>query len=312
MADLITEKGVIGRLAQALETTNGAWFDGCAINVESDSALETYAWLGQVPVFREFLGGRDAKYLRENSMTLRNVEYEATLRIPERQLRRDKTDILDRRIGEFGMVPISHKDSLVSTLMLNGAAAACYDGQYFFDTDHSEGDSGTLSNKISVDISALAVGTHGSTTAPSVSEMAQAILLGIQQMLSFKDDRGEPINTGLTSVKVVVPVSMLSVAKAAVGNMTIDQGDSNTLATLGFNVSVHANPRLTWTDRFAILRDDGMYSPIIIQTEVPPEISLKGYDSDWFFDNREIQLGLFTSCAAGYGLWQGACQVILT
>ena len=55
---------------------------------------------------------------------------------------------------------------------INGEATVCYDGQYFFDTDHVEGDSGTQSNDLSVDISALACSVHGTTTAPSVEDLA--------------------------------------------------------------------------------------------------------------------------------------------
>lgn len=312
MADLIKEQGVIGRLMQALETTDGAWFSGCTMMVESDSAIETYAWLGQVPRFREMLGGRDAKELREQSFTLRNVEYENTIRIPERDLRRDKTGNLNQRIADMGAASNDHWDELVSTLLTNGASDTCYDGQYFFDTDHVEGDSGTLSNKLSVDISALAVGTHGSTTAPSASEMSACILKGIQQLMGFKDDRGRPINTGLSSIKVVVPVGLMQAAAAAIYDATIDQGDSNTLRSIGFNIELHVNPWLSWTDRFAVLRDDGRFTPFILQSEVDPEPSILGYNSDHFFENREIKVGLFASRAAGYGLWQGACQVIMT
>ena len=61
----------------------------------------------------------------------------------------------------------THYASLLSTLIVNGATTVCYDGQYFFDTDHSEGASGTQSNKIDSDISTLPASVHGSTTAPS-------------------------------------------------------------------------------------------------------------------------------------------------
>ena len=44
---------------------------------------------------------------------------------------------------------VSHWASLLSTLIVNGESATCYDEQYFFDTDHSEGESGTQSNVIS-------------------------------------------------------------------------------------------------------------------------------------------------------------------
>ena len=45
-------------------------------------------------------------------------------------------------------VPAAHW-LMLTTLMIAGESSLCYDGQYFFDTDHSDGASGTLSNSIS-------------------------------------------------------------------------------------------------------------------------------------------------------------------
>ena len=138
--------------------------------------LEEYAWLGQVPAMRQWIGGRDAKGLPEYNFTIRNVHYEATLDFLVRDLRRDKTGQCLTRIRELATRANAHWASLLSTLILNGASTDCYDGEYFFDTDHSEGSSGNQSNDISVDISELPVpsDSQGSTTAPSVPEMQLA------------------------------------------------------------------------------------------------------------------------------------------
>ena len=57
---------------------------------------------------------------------------------------------------------------LINAALLAGESTVCFDGQYFFDTDHSEGDSGSQSNDITFDISdAGSGGTAAAPTPPS-------------------------------------------------------------------------------------------------------------------------------------------------
>ena len=142
------------------------WVDPVSMLFTSDQASETYAWLGQSPAMREWIGGREAKGFRENGITIANKKYEATLEIPLDWMRRDKTGQIQVRIDEMAQRANAHWAKLLTALIEAGEAATlgtCYDGQYFFDTDHSEGDSGTQSNDISVDIT--------TTTAPTAAEM---------------------------------------------------------------------------------------------------------------------------------------------
>jgi hypothetical protein len=181
--------------------------DDISNSFTSDQSGETYAFLGQSPVMREWVGGRQAKGFSGQGVTILNKHYEATIEVQKKDVRRDKTGQIEARIAEFADRGQTHWLSLLSTLLLNGTSSVCYDGQYFFDTDHSEGDSGTQSNKITVDISTLPAQVHGSVTAPSVEEMQQAILAGIVQIASFKDDKGEPMNEGANAFTVTVPMA---------------------------------------------------------------------------------------------------------
>ena len=190
----LTERQIIGTFYKALAQDEGAsWISLLSNYFTSDQSSEEYAWLGMSPAMREWVGGRNAKGLPESNMTIVNKHYEATLDILVRDLRRDKSGQALIRIAEMARRANAHWASLLSTLIIDAEATACYDGQYFFDTDHSEGDSGTLSNDISVDISALPVGQAGSTAAPAVPEMQFAIMKGIEAIVGFKDNQGEPM-----------------------------------------------------------------------------------------------------------------------
>lgn len=311
---ILSSRAIIGAYYARLETNPGlAWVNGVSNMFNSDQASETYAFLGQSPAFREWIGGRQAKGLRGNEFTIKNKHYEATLEIQKRDLRRDKTGQIITRVNEFADRALTHWASLLSTLILNGPSTTCYDGQFFFDTDHSEGDSGTQDNDITVDISALPTAVHGTVTAPSKEEMQQAILKGIAQILSFKDDRGEPMNENAKEFQVLVPIGLYLTALSAVSiplNLATDQ-NMNPAQIPGLKIDVQMNPRLTWTDSFAIFRTDSPIKGLIRQTEQEVEMKAKAEGSEFEFDNDAWQFGIDSWRNVGYGYWQRACYVTM-
>lgn len=311
---ILSSRAVLGMYFARLENPIAAgWIDGVANLFGSDQASEQYPFLGQVPRMREWLGGRQAKGLRSSSLTITNKHYEATLEIRLRDLRRDKTPQLQARIGEFADEGDAHWGKLASDLIQNGASTACYDGQFFFDTDHVEGGSGTQDNDITVDISALPASVHGITTAPSVEEMQQAIVKGIAQILSFKDDRGRPMSSNARRFLVTVPVALWIPAVAAVSTLTtaalLQNVNPNVLANI--RVDVEMLPELTWTDSFAVWRTDSPIKGLIRQNETDPQVKMKDESSEFAFDNDAIQIGIDAWRGADYGLWQRSCYVTL-
>ncbi|MCO5763762.1 MAG: Mu-like prophage major head subunit gpT family protein [Chromatiaceae bacterium] len=309
----LNSRAIISEFYAALEADTGqGWIDRVSMLFTSDQDSEEYRWIGQTPAMREWIGGRNAKGFQDNGLTIKNKHYEATLEVLARDLRRDKTGQVLTRIRELALRANAHWASLLSTLILNGASATCYDGQYFFDTDHSEGSSGSQSNSISVDISALAAAAHGSTTLPSVEEMQQSILSGVSAIANFKDDQGEPMNELASQFLVMVPPSLHFAALNAVA-MPLGTGVTQQSALGGFNVQVVSNARLsTWTASFAVFRTDGMVKPFIRQQETEVQIKAKAEGSEFEFDNDMHQYGVDAWRNVGYGYWQHACLVTMT
>lgn len=307
-AEALSSHAVIGMYYEALAAaTNIGWVDAVSNYFNSDQASETYPWLGMPPALREWIGGRNAKGFTTNSVTIENKHYEATLPILLKDLRRDKTGQLMARISEFTQRGQSHFAKLLSTLIINGASTDCYDGQYFFDTDHSEGSSGSQSNDITTDISALPASAHGVVTAPSPEEMQQAILKSISQMFTFVDDVGEPLNEDAREFLVMVPVGLQSATQAAL--TTVRDAAASTFDMENMRIRAAVNPRLTagsWTDQFVTFRTDGSIKPLIRQEETEPDVKMKDEDSEYAFDNAAIEIGIDTWRNVGYGRWQGA------
>lgn len=304
-ANLITSRAVIGSFYEALAQGDQGWINDLAFKVMSDQSSEQYAWLGMAPAMREWLGGRSAKDLREFSYTLANKEHEATLEVKVPELRRDKSGQLMLRIAELADRVSAYPAKLISTLIENGESTACYDGQYFFDTDHSEGDSGTQDNDLTY---AAATGT-----TPTVDEMRGAIIQSVKAILGFKDDRGEPMNELAKNFTVMVPITYWGQAVEAVNLPTVATGGANLLQNLqGLAIRVVPNVRLTWTTKMATFRTDGRVRPFILQEEMPLSIKAVAEGSELEFNENKHRYGVDWSGNVGYGLWQHSCLTTFT
>lgn len=306
----LSSRAIIGRFYRALEQDIGAaWVNPVSMLFTSDQESETYKWLGMAPAMREWIGGRNAKGFRENGITIANKKYEATLEVPMDWMRRDKTGQIQIRINEMAQRAQGHWASLLTSLIIAGETTACYDGQYFFDTDHVEGDSGSQSNDISVDIT--------TTTAPTAAEFQTAVLTAVQQIMGLKDDQGEPMNESARQFTVMVPTAFMAAAAAALNNpiLTTSGGAAatNTLVNLGgFGFQMAINPRLTWTTKFAVFRSDGGVAPFIRQEEEALKISAIAEGSEEEFLHDRHLYGIKAMRNVGYGYWQKACLVTFT
>lgn len=307
-AQSLSSRAIIGQFYHAMEQNEGAsWVGPASMLFNSDQESENYRWLGQSPMMREWIGGRHAKGLRDNGIIIANKKFEATLEIPVDWIRRDKTGQINVRINEMARRANAHWASLLSTLIINGESTVCYDGQYFFDTDHVEGGSGSQSNDITLDVT--------TTTAPTTAEMQTAILNGIQQIYSFKDDQGEPLNEDSNRFTVMVPVPFMQSAGAALGATVI--GDTSSLIQAvgslgGFLVNLAVNPRLTWTTKLAVFRTDGDVAPFIRQEEEGVTVAARAEGSELEFTDDVHQYGIKAIRNVGYGYWQKACLITLT
>lgn len=301
----LSSEAIVGRFFRRLEElAQSAWWTKIAMQFTSTKESETYKWLGMVPQVREWKGGRLVKPLRSQGMTIENKVWESTVRFDADEPRRDKTGQILMRINELARRVATHPNKLITTLVQNGASATSYDGATYFSTTHSEGASGSQSNSISFDA--------GTPSAPTDTEMYEAIVKGIAQIVSFKDDQGEPMNESAAKFLVMVPMSFLPSTLVALSSKMFDSTD-NPLKNGGpFAVEWVANPRLTWTDKFAVFRSDGETRPFIFQEEMPVQVQVLAEGSELEMNENQHQYGVKAIHEAGYGFWQDACLVTLT
>lgn len=115
--------------------------------VPSNTKTETYAWLGQFPRLREWLGDRQVKNLSEGTYTITNKKYEATIAVKRDDIEDDQYGVYSPLFQEMGFAAATHPDELVFGLLAAGFTSKCFDGQYFFDANHPVG-GGVVSNSL--------------------------------------------------------------------------------------------------------------------------------------------------------------------
>lgn len=113
--------------------------------VPSNTKSENYSWMGQFPQLREWIGDRQVKNISQYNYSITNKTYEATIGVPREDIADDQFGVYSPLFAEMGHAAATHPDSLVFALLAAGFATVCYDGQYFFDTDHPVG-TGQVSN----------------------------------------------------------------------------------------------------------------------------------------------------------------------
>lgn len=306
-ASSLGSRAIIGEFYATLEQDLGGMWIGPTSNLfSSNQESETYKWIGQAPAMREWIGGRQARALRDAGVTITNKTFEATLEVLLDEIRRDKTGQVMVRVRELAQRTNAHWAKLLTDLIIAGESTACYDGQYFFDTDHQEQDSATQSNDITSDIT--------TTTAPTAGEFETAILKSMEAIIGFVDDTNEPMNETAKSFLVMVPVPFMSAAAAAIGSeIIVDSSTSRTnrILTLGslggFTVELAVNARLTWTTKFATFRTDAETKALIRQEEEAVTVDALAEGSEEEFKNKRHLYGVKAIRNVGYGYWQRAC-----
>jgi phage major head subunit gpT-like protein len=107
-----------------------------ATTVPSATKENKYGWLGKMPNMREWIGPRHIHGIAEHDYAIKNKPFELTIGVDRDDIKDDNLGVYDPLFVEMGESVAAHPDLLVWEALKNGFAAECYDGQYFFDTDH--------------------------------------------------------------------------------------------------------------------------------------------------------------------------------
>lgn len=123
----------------ALETGAELEWPRFATFVPSTGSGENYAWLGSIPSLRKWIGPRAVQELGAHNYTIDNEPYELTLGVRIQDIEDDTLTGYNMQAGALGGATRIWPDEVVNEAFEAGDANECYDGQYFFDTDHPVG-----------------------------------------------------------------------------------------------------------------------------------------------------------------------------
>ena len=286
-------------------SASAPFYPQLATIIPSTGEDEKYSWLGSMPGMREWLGPRQFKQLEAADYVLRNKHWESSLEL-------QKTSIDDDRVGMFGMLAQQlgteaafHPDELMMEAMIAAESQTGFDGQFFFDTDHSWGDSGTQSN----DLADTAVDSDAITPAEFRNYVHKALVA----MLGFKRDNGKPYMRPrierLSNLLVVVPLSLYVTAEKALSQAIVVEGGAG---VSNFMVNqVQLLPLATFPDKKIDLYHLGdPIKPYVFQARQPLRVQTKGADDIEF---KEIKVMTEARYNVGYlGWWKAVRTTVGT
>ena len=263
-----------------------------ATEVDSTLAVENYAWLGQPPVVRQWIDERVPKGLSEYGYTLKNLKWETSIRVDAEVLEDEQYGQVKMRVSQMPGAVARHQNILVFNLLSGGHSNLCYDGSNFFDTTHSEGNSGTQVNYYPSGM-ALTAANYGTVRAA---------------MMQYKDDQGQLVGSMPTAL--LVPAQLEEQARIIL-NADFIASDAGTASQTNIwkgSAKLIVVPWLTDPTQWYLLDLSAYVKPVIFQNRIPMQFKALdgGSDSDNVFMRDAYLYGVRARYNAGYGDWRTA------
>lgn len=257
-------------------------YEKVATVVPSTSDSETYAWLGDIPGMREWIGDREIQNLTGSDYTIKNKDFELTVGVDRNAIEDDKIGLYKPSIQMLGASAASHPDELVYALLASGFEAKCYDGKAFFATDHEAGKN-AVSNKITSKLSLESYVT------------ARAMMRG------YKNSKGRSL--ALVPNLLVVPPALEAKAR----EILVAEFINGTKNTMQGTAELHVEPRLTSDAAWFLLDTSRPIKPLIYQQRKKAKfVSKTAETDDNVFMSKKFIYGADSRGNAGFGFWQMA------
>lgn len=255
-----------------------------ATTTKSTTAAETYAWLGDIPGMREWIGDREINNLTASDYTIKNKSFELTIGVDRDAVEDDKLGLYTPSIQMLAQSAARHPDELVFALLADGFTAKCYDGKPFFSAQHPCGNEGLVSNISHEELS------------------LEAYIKARAAMMSCKNSKGKSLNV-IPDLLVVPPALEAKAREILVAD--IINGTKNTMQG---TAEVLVVPQLAGKDKAWFLLDTSRpLKPLIFQERKPAKfVSKTDETDDNVFMDKKFLYGADSRCNVGYGFWQMA------
>lgn len=302
----LTERGVLAQLLLQLDGILGnQWWSNVVRRVDTDDLDgETHDWLGGVEQMRERKGDPRFGELELYPFFIGNRFFQAGLTIKKGIWDHGKRGLIMARIMDQTTLAGTHPGELLQEAIQNAGARTCYDGQFFYDTDHPitvNGAAATQSNIVTQDITAPA--------APTEAEMVDAILSAIERVYTLKDDKGNDVNLGYRKFLITCPVTMWQFVLKAIRAKLLPSGGTNVVADgMDFDLRTQILPK-TSGNKFQLTVDQAGGAAFVFQVLDELETEVLGRESEYCKLNERLLFIARAAYAMSYGRYQHSVQV---
>lgn len=280
-----------------------------ATMLSSDSDVETYAWIDELPRMREFLTERRITGLGDARYDVANRKFESTIGVKRDHLSDSKIDMINMRISELAKEAKGHPMTLLAEQLVNGVSASvtdsesgairsnvCYDGEAFFSATHP------ARGVLTATQSNLSAGT-----GTSVAQLS-ADLAAVKTVMSRRlDAGGKPFRRQWVQIAIVAPPDLEQNFKTVLESDLI----SNTTNVQKGQAQLVIMPELTDINDWYVLHVGGELKPLGFQLREPVEFASQDdpESNESAFMREVYTYGTRYRGAALYGLWQDAHKV---
>ncbi|MEU2203580.1 Mu-like prophage major head subunit gpT family protein [Microbacterium oleivorans] len=255
-----------------------------AMPVNSEGASEKYTFLGAVPGLREFKSERVPGTLSGYNYEVDNKKWESTLDVDRDVIEDDRTGNILMAVTGLGTKAGKHYTKLVAEAFKLGFTTPIYDGQNFFDADHTLG-----SNYL---------GTGKDLTIENLE--AAELLLAAQT-----DDTGELLGYQGTAI-IVGPALQAAARKLVDSKQIVVEGETSSVAVdnpfyKAYEVVVLPHLGATYKGWALANLSEGLL-PFIMQIRIAIKLLSKtDLNSDRAFDKDIFTWGTRARHNVGYG-----------
>lgn len=259
-----------------------------AMEVPSNTGQNDYTWLSNFPKMRRWIGAKVVKALEAYKYVVVNEDFEATVEVDRNHIEDDQLGIYQPQAQMAGFSAAQLPDELVYEVVSGAFGKLCYDGQYFYDTDHPVGD-GSVSNKSTVALS------NATLAAASASYGAARTA-----MKKFKDEEGRALN--ITPNILLVGPALEDVARMLLTN---DKLADDTPNPYKGTAELVVDARIATDTEWHLLDTTKPVKPFVYQPRKKPVfVQQTNPEAEDVFNLKKFKFGAEARAAAGYGFWQ--------
>ncbi len=260
----------------------------------STTKINTYGWMDRIPKMREWVGPRVLNNLKELATSIVNKDWESTVVVPRNDIEDDNLGVYPVLMQELGRQARRQPDLLFRDVLEGANAALCFDGQFFFDTDHP------------VDFHDSSKGTQ-SNLFTSTALSAANFNTVLSTMKKLKGADGEVIG-GFRDPKttyLVVPPELKKTADEIVVARTVGTGGQNVQADSAVVVEI---PELTSPTTWYLISGGNSIKPFVFQNRKPAEFRMLAEGSEREMLTKEYVYGADCRNNVGLGLYWFAAR----